>query len=160
MRKVTGFGIAVVVLLLVLLGLASRRPREEGWVTERLGACPKSPNCVSSRDARPSFRVEPLAVDGPPEAAFHRATEVVRALPRTRIVTEEPGYLHAECASALFRFVDDLELELEVDADSGSGVIHVRSASRIGHTDLGANRRRVERIRAALSPSSTGRGTG
>ncbi len=140
-------GFVLIVLSLVVLGLASRRTRQGGWVKERLAACPSSPNCVSSRDPRGRFRVEPLTIEGSPEEAFRRAAEVVRALPRTRIVTEDDGYLHAECASTLFRFVDDLELELAVEAR----VVHVRSASRIGHSDLGANRRRVERIRRTLA---------
>ena len=113
-----------------------------------MAACPSSPNCVSSRAPDDAHRVEPLAMAGDPAAAFERAVEAVRALPRTTVVTEEAGYLHAECRSRLFRFIDDLELELDADA----GVIQVRSASRVGHSDLGVNRRRVEALRAALAP--------
>jgi uncharacterized protein (DUF1499 family) len=61
-------------------------------------------------------------------------------------VNETPGYLHAECRSALFGFVDDLELHLRVS----EGVIAVRSASRLGYSDLGVNRRRVEILRTSL----------
>jgi len=60
-----------------------------------------------------------------------------------RILEEQPGYLHAIFVSRLFRFVDDLELRL----DEGAGVIQVRSASRVGHSDFGVNRKRVERLR-------------
>jgi uncharacterized protein (DUF1499 family) len=63
------------------------------------------------------------------------------------IVTDSAGYLHAECESAVFGFVDDLELHLRPD----EGVIAVRSASRLGYSDVGANRRRVERLRAMLT---------
>jgi uncharacterized protein (DUF1499 family) len=62
---------------------------------------------------------------------------------RVRIVTAEECYLHAEFTSALFRFVDDVEFLL----DDGTKTIHVRSASRVGYSDLGVNRRRVEAIR-------------
>lgn len=143
--------IAVVALLaiafvarLVLLGAESRRPRAIA-VEDRLAPCPRSPNCVSSRETRPAFRVEPLAAPEAPLAAARRAIE---RLPRARIVEEETGtYLRAECRSFLFGFVDDLELALDSDA----GVLEVRSASRVGHSDLGANRRRVEELRALLA---------
>lgn len=59
---------------------------------------------------------------------------------------EEAGYLHAVCRSRLFGWADDLELRIDTEA----GVVHVRSASRVGYSDLGVNRRRVERLRAAL----------
>ena len=142
------WALAVVVLLfLVLLAVASRREPEGGWVKERFAPCPSTPNCVSSRATRARHRIAPLTGEGDPQALFRRAADAVRGLPRTRVVSEEAGYLHAECASALFRFVDDLELEL----DAERGVVHVRSAARIGRGDLGVNRRRVERIRAALA---------
>jgi uncharacterized protein (DUF1499 family) len=71
----------------------------------------------------------------------------VAALPRTRIVADTGSYLHAECRSALFGFVDDLELQLRPDRS----LIAVRSASRVGYSDLGANRRRVEELRSELA---------
>ena len=70
----------------------------------------------------------------------------VENLSRTRIVAETSDYLHAEAASAIFGFVDDLELHLR----TAEGVIAVRSASRLGYSDLGANRRRIENLRALL----------
>jgi uncharacterized protein (DUF1499 family) len=71
----------------------------------------------------------------------------VAALPRTRIVADTETHLHAECKSAWFGFVDDLELALR----SELGIIAVRSASRVGYFDLGVNRRRIESIRAGLA---------
>jgi uncharacterized protein (DUF1499 family) len=103
----------------------------------RLAPCPRSPNCVSSDAADAEHGIAPLAL---------AAREAVAALPRTRIVSEGGDSLHAECRSALFRFVDDLELQLR----PAEGVIAVRSASRIGYSDLGVNRRRVEALRSAL----------
>jgi len=82
-----------------------------------------------------------------------RATEdwrsvrlAVIGLPRTRIVTETDDYIHAECSSAVFGFVDDLELHLR----PSENLIAVRSASRLGHSDFGVNRRRVEKLRSLL----------
>jgi uncharacterized protein (DUF1499 family) len=71
---------------------------------------------------------------------------VLRDRPRTRIVSEEPDYLKAECRSAVFHFTDDVEI-LFVDAAKR---IHFRSASRLGRRDFGVNRRRMEEIRAAF----------
>jgi uncharacterized protein (DUF1499 family) len=82
----------------------------------------------------------------PPEQAWKAVQEVVTELPRTTIVVERPNYLHAECKSRIFRFVDDLEIEL----NASEGLIYVRSASRLGESDMGVNRERVNGIRDAL----------
>jgi uncharacterized protein (DUF1499 family) len=62
------------------------------------------------------------------------------------VVAATPTYLHAEARSLIFRFVDDVEFLI----DPGQRRIQVRSASRIGYSDFGVNRRRVERIRQAF----------
>jgi uncharacterized protein (DUF1499 family) len=67
-------------------------------------------------------------------------------MPRTRVVSEEANYLHAEFTSRLFRFVDDVEFHV----DENAGLIQFRSASRAGRNDFGVNRARMEQIRAAL----------
>ena len=79
--------------------------------------------------------------------AWFAARDAVSQLPRTRIVTDTNDYLHAECKSRFFGFVDDLELQLRPE----DGIIAVRSASRVGYSDLGANRKRVEDLRESLS---------
>ena len=70
----------------------------------------------------------------------------MKAIPRTRIVLLEPDFLHAESRSAIMGFVDDLEIQLRVSEK----IIAVRSASRVGWSDMGVNRRRVESLRAAM----------
>jgi uncharacterized protein (DUF1499 family) len=65
------------------------------------------------------------------------------------MVTVEDRYIHAEFTSALFRFVDDVEFQI----DAESGLIHFRSASRVGRSDLGVNRKRMESIRMAFEKS-------
>jgi uncharacterized protein (DUF1499 family) len=64
------------------------------------------------------------------------------------MVRRNESYLHATFASPLFGFVDDLEARRKGE------IIHVRSASRVGHSDFGANRRRIERIRHQLNRTS------
>ncbi len=130
-----------------IFSLAGKRPAHLGVCEARLAPCPSSPNCVSSDTERISHRVEPFRLAAPPFEAWRVLREVVAQLPRTRIVTEGDDYLHAECQSALLGFVDDLELHLR----SEQGIVAVRSASRLGHSDLGVNRKRVEALRAALA---------
>ena len=108
----------------------------------RFAPPPPKPNCVSSR-AAPSDKehyIEPMR---------GKTLEAVRAamatFPRTELVEEAPGYLHYVVTSRLWRFKDDVEIELEGD------VVHVRSASRVGHGDMGVNRARVEALRKALA---------
>ena len=130
-----------------LLGCAGRRPADLGLTDGRLAPCPGSPNCVSSQADETAHRVDPLAFDGEPTAAWQALIQVIEQLPRTRIVSRDDRYLHAECRSRLWGFVDDLEAALEPAA----GVIHLRSAARLGHSDLGVNRRRIETIRRAFT---------
>ena len=125
---------------------AGRRPDTLGARDGRLRGCPRSPNCVSSEARDDAHRVEPLGLGGDPAEGWRTVVEVVGALPRTRIVTREEGYVHAECSSPLLGFVDDLELQLRAD----EGVVAVRSASRLGYSDLGVNRKRVDDLRHRL----------
>jgi uncharacterized protein (DUF1499 family) len=130
-----------------LVACAGPRPSTLGPSGERLAACPASPNCVSSDATDAAHAVAPFALAVPAAQAWPVVLDAVAALPRTRIVTDAEGYLHAECRSALLGFVDDLELQLHPSA----GQIAVRSASRLGHSDLGVNRRRVETLRRTLA---------
>lgn len=126
--------------------MGAGRSKALGVRDGRLGPLPSSPNAVSSQAEDPSRRVEPLHFAGDPAEAMARARRAVESMPRTEIVRADERYLHATFTSRLFRFVDDVELLLDPQA----GVIHVRSASRVGYSDLGANRRRVEALREAF----------
>ena len=113
-----------------------------------LGGCPESPNCVSSASpaSDEQHSIAPFAVQGDGQAAWTALVAAVASLPRAEIVKNEGGYLQAVQTSALMRYNDDFEFLL----DSGAGVIHVRSASRVGYGDMGVNRDRIETVRAAL----------
>ena len=130
----------------LFLSCAGKPPASLGLHGSTLSPCPSSPNCVSSDATDPSHRVAPfeLAILSP--EAWQTARSAVAALPRTVVVTQTPDYLHAECSSAFFGFVDDLELQLRAP----ERLIAVRSASRLGYGDLGVNRARVEELRALL----------
>ena len=111
-----------------------------------LAPCGNRPNCVCSRDDAPArHRIAPFAVSGDPEAVFGRLKNLLAGMPRTAIVTSTDEYVHAVCRTRL-GFADDLECCL-CRAD---GVIHVRSAARLGYYDFGVNRARVEALRRQL----------
>ena len=107
----------------------------------RLKPPPFAPNCVHSaaEPRMPQHAIAPLV-----GVSLGQVKAVLDSWPRTRLVEEDSDYLHYVVTSALFRFKDDLELH------ATGGVVHVRSASRVGYSDLGANRRRVEKLRAQL----------
>jgi uncharacterized protein (DUF1499 family) len=113
----------------------------------RLNQCPASPNCVCSQDPDPAHQIVPLAFTGTADDAWGRLKTVVAGRPRARIVEESADYLRAEFRSRVFRFVDDVEFVM----DEPNHVIQVRSASRVGYSDLGVNRRRIEALRAAFT---------
>lgn len=121
-------------------------PEKLGVSEGRLAPCPEAPRCVSSDATDDGQRVAPLQFTGPADDAWQAAVEAVRQLPRTTVITRTDDYLHAECRSAVFRFVDDLELLLRGDR----GEIAIRSSARLGYYDFGVNRRRVESLRNTL----------
>ena len=125
---------------------AGARPSNLGVRDSRLVPCPSSPNCVSSDDADAAHSIASLQLAVPPAQAWPAVYAAVAGLPRTKIITQADDYLHAECSSAVFGFVDDLELHLRPTQSQ----IAVRSAARLGRSDLGVNRRRVESLRSLL----------
>ncbi len=113
----------------------------------RLKPCPQSPNCVSSQNWNADGRVAPIPIEGGAEETLDRFAALIEADPRAEVVERQRIYLRAEYRSALLRFIDDLELLV----DEEGGVVHVRSASRLGWSDGGVNRRRVEALREAFA---------
>ncbi|MGH7140743.1 MAG: DUF1499 domain-containing protein [Pirellulales bacterium] len=134
------------VIVLAILSLCSRRPANlgstDGWLTD----CPDTPNCVCSQATRADQRITPIDFTETADEAWQRLKKVVAALPNSRVVREEGAYLHVECTSSVFRFVDDLEFLMDAERH----VIHYRSASRVGYSDWGVNRRRLEAVRRAF----------
>ncbi len=148
-------GLAVALLVAGQMGLLrGTAPTDLGVKNCQLKPPAMNPNSVSSQaalHANHPFRaysdIAPLAYTGDGAAAFARAVAIVKATPGTTVVEEKPGYVYAQCQTRWLKFTDDLELAL----DESARVIHVRSASRLGKSDLGANRKRVEAIRAAMT---------
>ena len=139
------------VFLLSILGTVvtirnrpTRPPENLGVRDGRLSDCPASPNCVCSDARDPSHRIEPIRFDCEPGEALRRLKKAIADIPRQTIVSETENYLRVEATSLVFRFVDDVEFLI----DPAERLIRVRSASRVGYSDFGVNRKRIERIRA------------
>lgn len=133
------------ILTTILAACAGERPEQLGVSNGRLTQCPCSPNCVSSQAEDVPHRIAPLVFQGEPESAFARLKQILVGRGDTTIIEECPDYLRVEFHTILF--VDDGEFLLDIE----QRLIHVRSASRRGYTDLGKNRRRLEEIRQSLT---------
>jgi uncharacterized protein (DUF1499 family) len=118
-----------------------------GLQNGKLATCPTSPNCVSSDVTDAKHYIEPLRLTAPAAEAWKVVQVVVADLPRTQIIVADESYLQAECRSRVFGFVDDLELQLRPQEK----MIAVRSAARLGYSDFGVNRKRIEALRTELS---------
>ena len=111
-----------------------------------LAPCPSSPNCVSTQTQDEGHAIAPIRYRKSRVEAKEALKEVIRSLPRTKLVEEDESYLHYEFTSLLLRFVDDVEFLF----DDETKTIHFRSASRTGYGDLGVNRTRMEQVRALV----------
>ena len=111
-----------------------------------LEACPPSPNCVTSESADEKHAIEPITYNGSRDTARKTLLKVLSVIPRTEVIEENNRYIHALAKSRVFGFIDDVEFYFP----KHKNIIMVRSASRVGESDLGVNRRRIEQIRLAL----------
>ncbi len=124
------------------------KPDNLGVNNGKLADCPNSPNCVSSQSpsSDETHFIQPLKYSSTSEKALTDLKAVIESEARTKIIKESSDYLYAEFKSALMGFVDDVEFYLD-----STNTIHVRSASRLGQSDLGVNRKRVETIRTKFN---------
>jgi uncharacterized protein (DUF1499 family) len=113
---------------------------------KQLPSCPSSPNCVSTQAQDEGHAIAPFRYRKSRAEAKEALKEVIRSLPRTKLVEEDESYLHYEFTSLLLRFVDDVEFLF----DDETKTIHFRSASRTGYGDMGVNRKRMEQVRTLV----------
>ncbi|MEL6814881.1 MAG: DUF1499 domain-containing protein [Cyanobacteria bacterium J06598_3] len=125
---------------------AGTRPDNIGVTDGKLAGCPASPNCVVSQGGDEEHAIAPIAYTSDRATALKNLTDILGVVPRTKIITQNDDYLLAESESRLMGFVDDTEFYLP----KGEKVIHARAAARLGESDLGVNRRRIEQIRLAF----------
>jgi uncharacterized protein (DUF1499 family) len=130
-------------IMAVILTSASGAGGERLGVTEgKFAPCPDSPNCASTQNGRKGHAMKPLPYLQTREASREKIPSILKGMKRTEIVKLTESYIHAECRTALWRFVDDVEFFL----DETARVVHFRSASRVGYYDFGLNRRRMKKI--------------
>ena len=139
---------AIVIICLMIRWLNGfAYPRHTlGVMNGQLADCPRASNCVSSTSDGPDESLSPIRFAGSGSDVMKELKSLIRHTPRSRIITLDDRYLHAEFRSGVFGFIDDVEFLI----DESENVIHFRSASRVGYSDLGINRRRVMQLRKQL----------
>lgn len=141
MMKLNVIGLFLAVLLQSCGGAPSVAT---GIVEGKLGTCPDKPNCVSSFNTDPEHFIKPIAVkENTIREAYDLMEKILKAQTRASVLVKTENYLHVVYVSAVFRFEDDVELFF----DEKNMKIHLRSASRRGHSDFGVNRKRLESLR-------------
>lgn len=145
MNRKISLGLASV---LVLAGCSGAEP-DLGVTDGRLTPCPETPNCVNSQAGDARHAIEPIVVAGTPQAARDRLLQILESEKRADVMQVDDDYVRASFRSAIFGFVDDVEFYFAEQQD-GAAIVHMRSASRLGYSDLGVNRKRIERIRGRM----------
>lgn len=127
--------------------LARTRPDNLGVRAGELAPCPNTPNCVSSQSQDPVHKIEPFIYNSSAQKAMADLKTVLQSFRRTKAIAQTENYLYTEFTIPVVGFVDDVEFFL----DENARVIHIRSASRLGESDLGVNRSRIEKLRAKFA---------
>ncbi|BAZ09735.1 hypothetical protein NIES4071_15450 [Calothrix sp. NIES-4071] len=133
-------------IFLILTAITLPATADIGVNEGYLKNCPASNNCVVSQNADLKHAIDPLPYHTDRDTARKILLKVLTVVPRTEVVEQTDNYIHALSKSRIFHFVDDVEFYFP----ENENVIHIRSASRVGESDLGVNRRRMEQIRLAL----------
>jgi uncharacterized protein (DUF1499 family) len=154
------FLIGIIALVVVAIGagqaglLKGKAPTDLGVQNGRLKGLSATDNCVSSQAGlypehrqRSYAEIAPLALRGDGPSTLAKLQTIISGMPGALIVTRRPDYLYAQFTTSLMKYTDDLELWFDPQAQ----VVQVRSASRLGKSDLRANRKRVEALRATLA---------
>lgn len=141
---------AIPLILVLTLAGCEAAPGESPVKQTPLDPCPSTPNCVNSLDTDPDHRIAPLNYKNDGEKAMNRLKDLVKKMDGAKIISSTSDGFQAEFSTKLFGFVDDVSFLLREE----DRAIHVRSASRVGYWDLGANRKRVEKIREVFERDS------
>jgi uncharacterized protein (DUF1499 family) len=126
-----------------IFSFSGEQPKNLGVKNGQLTKCPQTPNCVSSQSKDVTHKVDPLTYNSSRKEALNRLKTILKEINNAEIIEVKPQYLYSQFTSRIMGFVDDVEFYLPLQEK----LIHVRSASRVGQSDLGVNRRRIERIR-------------
>ena len=137
LKLLSGTWILFLFLLILLIGCSGSKPGSIGQFID----CPDKPNCISSKSMISTHMLSPIKYKGTKLEAKETLLKVLESMPRTRVSTNTENFLHVEFTSKIFRFVDDVEFYFDE-----SEMIHFRSASRVGQSDMGVNRDRMNEI--------------
>ena len=140
----------VIMMSITLFSCAGQTPKDIGVFNNKFSPCPESPNCVSSDANDKDHFIQVFKLNQSLENNWKNIFDMVSSLSRTKIISFNEQYIHAECSSAIFGFVDDLQLHLRKKDE----IVAVKSASRLGYSDFGVNRRRVTDLRELLLENS------
>tara|TARA_B100001094_G_C18120975_1_gene766839 strand:- start:179 stop:649 length:471 start_codon:yes stop_codon:yes gene_type:complete len=127
----------------MFVGCSGKRPTNLGGLQTDLIPCPSKPNCVSSLAQNEQHKVEPIGYEGPQDRAMNRIKKIIETDNSGKIIYAGPTYVYAEYTSRIFGFVDDVEFLAIIDNPG----VQVRSASRLGYSDMGVNRKRIDALR-------------
>ncbi|MGK7942729.1 MAG: DUF1499 domain-containing protein [Crocosphaera sp.] len=147
----TGIIVAVVVIWITFRIIfpdistifSGTQPDNLGVSNQQLLPCPSTPNCVNSQNKDAEHSIEALSYQGNGKEAIAELKTIINQQERTKIIAETDNYLYAQFTTHWMGFVDDVEFYV----NENQGIIDVRSASRLGESDLGLNRQRIEQIR-------------
>lgn len=145
LRSINRRIIYLLTCLIAISACTGTRPTHIGQLHNMPTPCPESPNCVSSLASDKHF-IAPFQIKGNVESTWLLLNKTVAAYPRATIIESREDYLYAEFRSRLFRYVDDVEFFVNQEKNT----VELRSASRLGYSDMGANRKRIEDIRRSL----------
>lgn len=132
-----------IVLATTLAGCGGNMPDTLGITDGKLSACPDKPNCVVSHNYDEQHLIDALSYSDEFPAAYEKLLDSIVQMPGSKIITKNERYIHAEFTSRIMRYIDDVEFYFSRESKR----IELRSASRLGHSDLGVNRERVETLR-------------
>ena len=136
--------IVVAILVLFVLGQMSQSGEANGLFEAKLTKCPDKPNCICTEfGADATHYIDPIVFTQSNGLGFlSRLKNSIREMGGS-IQAEADNYLAFTFTSSIFRFVDDLEIRIDKDQN----MIHMRSASRVGRSDLGVNKKRIEQLK-------------
>lgn len=132
----------LVTLIFLLTACAGTPPADLGYQNDGFAQCPDSPNCVSSFAQNSEHAFPVYQITDPSSDVWVIVQKAVRQLKRTEIIQSTDHYLHAESTSLLMRYVDDVQVYWNQDKQQ----LYFYSASRLGYSDLGVNRARLETL--------------
>lgn len=135
--------VVLVCSIILLTGCGRNMPEGLGLNNNALAECPDSPNCVSTQTKKKEATIEPIKYKLDDKTAYKLLLQVIESNKLATVISKTNNYIHVAYHTSSKIFIDDVEFYI----DAAAGVIHFRSASRVGHSDLGANRKRMEKIR-------------